>query len=68
MTTGATENAHTSAVLIGFGIFGVNRLQRAEWADLAHACRQRPLCLGRPAVHAGPQAQAGLINSGLCQY
>jgi hypothetical protein len=57
-----------SAFLIGFGIFGVNRLQRAEWADLAHACRQRPLCLGRPAVHAGPQAQARLINSGLCQY
>jgi hypothetical protein len=28
-----------TAVLIGFGIFGVNRLQRAEWADPAHAFR-----------------------------
>jgi hypothetical protein len=54
--------------MAGFGTFGVNRLQRAEWADLAHACRQRLLYLGRPAVHAGPQALARLINSGLCQY
>ena len=38
-----------------------SRYSRA--APAAPLARRAPLCLGRPAAHAGPQAQARLINS-----